>query len=639
MRKFSVFLILFLVSSLSLQAEWKRGKLFGADVRALVIDEKNPDTMYIGTSTGEIYSTKDGAASWHNPRAGVPFPGYIVDNLVLDSKNRLWAASWGLWGGGVIAVSADGGVTWSRRDAGLEEFSVRALAIDPQDANRLVAGGLTGVHRSEDSGKSWTKISDQINVESLAIDPRDKDRIYVGTWRQAWRTDDGGVTWKHIANGMVLDTDVFTIRIDAKNADNLWVSTCGWVYNSPDRGETWTRFKEGFNNRRIHDINMDPLDPAAVYAGSVAGLYRTGDSGKTWALTTDESMVINSIGLHPQRPERIVLGTEGDGIYLSQDKGKTFLPANQGLYNVRVVAVASDPNTRNRVYAAVSAGGNGSGVYRSDNGGTSWNRVSKTKLPEILSITVQNDPGARLLAGTDKGFYYSADGIDWMQAEPIATPIRVEKILPYSKTRHFAATSAGVLTSKDGGKSWYRLATLEDRTLDIAIGRLGTEKALFALTQNGVAVFDGQTWNMIVDAPKRGRALAIRSGSDKDLLVVAGLQGMKAGHVDRDRKWHEAKAPAGSFASVFQAARSSSDSLFLTSRDDRQLLVSDATQQGSWRSVTLPIDPKTIVSISADPFDEKRYFIGTLGHGIFTYSSSAGPEASGTSDGHLAGSK
>ena len=71
----------------------------------------------------------------------------------------------------MVAVSEDGGRTWARRDAGLEDFSVRAIAVDPHDADYVLIGGLTGVYRSTDGGESWEKISDQINVESLALDP------------------------------------------------------------------------------------------------------------------------------------------------------------------------------------------------------------------------------------------------------------------------------------------------------------------------------------------------------------------------------------------------------------------------------------------------------------------------------------
>src|SRR5512140_907049 len=225
MRKLLVTLVVLLLATPAF-AQWRRAALYGADVRALVVDPKEPDTLYLGTSGGELYVSTDGAKSWTNPFHAIPFPGYVVDSLVVDREGRLWAACWGLWGGGVIAVSDDRGQSWTRRDAGLEDFSVRAIAVDPRDDNFIVVGGLSGVYRSTDGGRSWQKISDQINVESVAIDPRNNDRIYVGTWRQGQRTEDGGKSWKLINDGMVLDTDMFQIFIEPDNPDSLWVATC-----------------------------------------------------------------------------------------------------------------------------------------------------------------------------------------------------------------------------------------------------------------------------------------------------------------------------------------------------------------------------------------------------------------------------
>src|SRR5260221_7681042 len=244
MRKFLILIAIVVVTAPAF-AQWRPAALFGADVRALIVDPSEPDTLYLGTSGGEVYVSTNGAKGWTNPYHGTPFPGYIVDNLAVDREGRLWVACWGLWGGGVIAMSNDRGHTWTRRDAGLEDFSVRSIAIDPHDASFVVAGGLTGVYRSTDSGATWEKISDQENVESLAIDPRTHDRIYVGTWRQGQRTEDGGKTWKLINNGMVLDTDMFQILVEHDDPDSVWVSTCGWVYNTRNRGENWTAFRVG----------------------------------------------------------------------------------------------------------------------------------------------------------------------------------------------------------------------------------------------------------------------------------------------------------------------------------------------------------------------------------------------------------
>ena len=94
--------------------------------------------------------------------------------------------------------------------------------------------------------------------------------MYVGTWRQGWRTDDAGATWKLINAGMVLDTDMFSITMNPENPDDMWVATCGWVYNSKNAGDNWTRYRDGFDNRRIHDVEIDPAWSWLV--GIVAGV-------------------------------------------------------------------------------------------------------------------------------------------------------------------------------------------------------------------------------------------------------------------------------------------------------------------------------------------------------------------------------
>jgi len=401
----------------------------------------------------------------------------------------------------------------------------------------------------------------------------------------------------------------------------MWVATCGWVYNTKNRGDNWTRYRDGFDNRRVHDVQISPCDKETLFAGTVGGLYRSDDSGKQWYRVSDEDLVVNNIALDSQRPQRIVLGVEGDGVYVSNDYGKTFSRSCDGLRNLTVTSIAADPATSQHVFAAVAFGGVSSGIYESADAGVTWKKISTTQLPTVLSLAMNDDPDVRFIAGTEKGFFWSADGSVWTQAAPANAPIRVDKVIRFNRGRLFAATADGVFTTRDAGKSWYRLADSDGRAVDLGLGTLGDKRALFALTANGVTVFDGERWSAIDDAPAKGRTIAVRNMNGAQFVFVAGMQGVRAGRVDVDHKWHEAEAPDAQGASVFGATRSNDDVVFLTSRAQRDVLVSG--READWNTFPLPTRTAEVSSVAVDPFNPNRIYFGTLREGLFVFEGAA----------------
>lgn len=581
----------------------------------MVIDPADPDRIFLGTSRGEIYTTVNGGLEWSNPRGSVPFPGYVVDELIIDARGRLWMSGWGLWGGGVVAFSEDGGVTWSRRDSGIEGVSIRALAVSAVDPQILVAGGLDGVWRSTDAGKTWTKISSQENVESLAIDPRTSDTIFVGTWRQAWRSEDGGRTWQHIAEGMVLDTDVFDINIDPENPDDIWLSTCGWVYHSKDRGGVWTRFRDGFENRRIHATARDVEHPDRVYAGSVAGLYRSVDGGENWERISDDRLVINTIAIHPSRPDRIVLGTEGDGVYVSTDRGESFERRSRGLHDIRIGTVTTDPRTEGLVYAVLRLAGSASGIYVSRDRGANWERFNQTPLPEILSLEIGTGNGPRFVAGTEQGFFHSLDGVEWVRSEPSTISMRVEKIQRNGRHRLFAATSEGVFTSKDGGVSWYRIGEPDARVRDLGIARHDGETALYALTSESLVRLDSGGWTAIDGSPGGVRFLVVGRGAEQ-AFVIAGTKATKTGRIDRSDRWIEVESGVPDDASI-HVVDGPKTILFFASDGARHL--SWARNGEAFEPTGLSLRAADVTRVAADPRSPDRLYVGTTSAGLLVF--------------------
>src|SRR4029079_10850348 len=103
---------------------------------------------------------------------------------------------------------------------------VRALAVAPSKETRFVAGTAHGVLLSDDSGKTWTRISDPQNLEmqsvtAVAVDSANPEIIYAGTSHLPWKTMDGGKTWQSIHTGMIDDSDVFSIYVDPADPANV----------------------------------------------------------------------------------------------------------------------------------------------------------------------------------------------------------------------------------------------------------------------------------------------------------------------------------------------------------------------------------------------------------------------------------
>ena len=173
----------------------------GGDVRSLAYDPQNPDHIFLGTSTGTLFSSTDGGHSWSRFAHLGSGDDYVIDHLAIDpqSSSKMYAAAWSAENrqSGDLFRSDDAGKSWEMISA-MHGKSIRALAIAVSDSRILIAGALDGVFRSSDAGRSWQKISssspDIHNLESIAIDPRNPDVVYAGTLHLAWKTADGGRT-------------------------------------------------------------------------------------------------------------------------------------------------------------------------------------------------------------------------------------------------------------------------------------------------------------------------------------------------------------------------------------------------------------------------------------------------------------
>ena len=254
-------------------------------------------------------------------------------------------------------------------------------------------------------------------MESLAIDPTDPNTIYAGTWHLPWKTSDGGATWTSIKDGIIEDSDVFSILIDPKQPNVVYLSACSGIYKSEDRGLKFTGGvgvdqSQGIPStaRRTRVLKQDPAHLDTVYAGTTEGLYRTDDAGKVWTETTGSNMIVNDVYVDPTDPHNVLLATDRQGVLASDDGGTSFLPSNSGFSARQITAYSGDAEHPATIYVGVVNDKESGGVFVSHSGGLSWTQLSNG-LDGHDVFSLDQAPDSSMLAGTEHGIYRLKDEV------------------------------------------------------------------------------------------------------------------------------------------------------------------------------------------------------------------------------------
>jgi photosystem II stability/assembly factor-like uncharacterized protein len=519
----------------------------GGDARAFASIPGEPNHLYLGTTNSWLYESKDGGATWRRLTRLDPLGGFVLDSIVVDETNpsTLYVGAWKDSSGGGLWISRDGGHSWTQC-AALKGQPVHALVQAPSDPQTLFAGTLTGVFRSSDAGATWKQISpagdrEIHEIESLAVDPKNDEIVYAGTWHLPWKTADGGKTWHNIKQGLIVDSDVFSIIIDPERTKTVYLSACSGIYKSENAGLLFRKI-QGIPTeaRRTRVLMQDPENREVVYAGTTEGLYKTENGGHTFQRMTGADVVVNGVYVDPRDSKHVLLATDRGGVLASQDGGVTFAQSNEGLSERKVAALLVDRDNPARMYAGVVNDKNFGGVFRSTDGGASWAQLQAGLDGRDVFALSQTRDGT-VAAGTSHGIFVldppsgtgpasaSAGGaaepaaavLSWEPRNTIANTImkamtekayggkrvNIEKqekapvveldsrvsSLDVSGDVWAATTDLGVLTSRDQGATWQGGPVMgAGDYLSVAVH----EKTMVAARTDGVVISkdEGQTW-------------------------------------------------------------------------------------------------------------------------------------------------
>lgn len=417
MKKFVIIFIAFIISPFSINSQdisLKGKELFGdmnarhigpALMSGRINDLENHPTnariLYLGAAGGGVWKSNDGGATF------VPlFDDHVqsIGVVSLDPKdpdNIIWVGTGETWTRNSVSIgdglfkSTDGGNNWKEIPGFENSERISSITINPENTNEIyvgVLGGLwhdseeRGVFKTTDGGSTWQKVlyvGPSTGAADVIMDPKNPAILYASMWqfrRSAWGFNSGG-----------------------KNSA---------LYKSTDSGVTWNKIHNGFPEGKLGRIALAvaPSNGNILYAvletedTKKNGLWKSNDAGLNWEhLNNDFGLTVrpfyfSRISIDPKNPDIVVKGGLTGSI--SRDGGKTF--KNLGNMHSDIHDIIFDINNSDIIYC-----GTDGGVYRSWDGGSTFEIVENLPLSQFYHISVDNDEPYNVYGGLqDNGSWY-----------------------------------------------------------------------------------------------------------------------------------------------------------------------------------------------------------------------------------------
>lgn len=289
-------------------------------------------------------------------------------------------------------------------------------------------------------------------ISDIDCDPNKTSTVYIASASGGvWKSTSDGTVWEPIFDEMPV-ASIGAVHVSRADSNVVWVgsgesnnrNSVAWgngVYLSTDAGKTWKNVGLA-ETQQIARIVSDPKDPKRVWVAAMGalwnankerGIYMTEDMGATWkqVLYIDENTGCTEIAIDPKNPKTLYAGMyerrrwpwtfrsggKTGGVFKSTDGGKTWNKLSGGLPKGETgkIGVAVYPKNPKIVYAQVEAVREDDGTYRSDDGGKTWKKTGRFN---------------------SRPFYYYELAIDPNDPE------------------HLLATDTNIKETRDGGKTW-----------------------------------------------------------------------------------------------------------------------------------------------------------------------------------------
>ncbi len=473
---------------------WKESKeLRNESIHAMVQSSKDPDLILVGTVDG-VWKSENSGDDWE--KLDSKSNPINVDSLAVDptDTNIIYAGTW--WR---AYKTTDGGKNWRLIKNGMiDDSDVFAITIDPRDPNHIIASACSGIYESFNKGERWAKIQGipsqsrrtrdilqhptmpgvvyaattegfwmtsnggkswaittqkDLEINSIAVHPDDPNRVYIGTNNYGVMVStDGGRNFKQ-TNGNFTSRFTYTLTADVERPNRLYATTRntatggGFVFISDDAGQTWKQ-PGNYDVIRTSPYAMlqDRVNPNVLYMGTNLGLFRSTDRGNNWArlAAAKKAAVKAPVRRGAKRPAVTKTPVSATPVTISAIQEK-----------VKVLALTEDG--KNGILA-----GTDSGLYRSYDVTKGWEKLSFGNGSNMNVYAIHTSPlrPETIYVGTDRaGVLISRDnGKTWEQMPTIPKEVPISTIVtdPNDANVIFVGTAQTFYVSRDDGKSWKR---------------------------------------------------------------------------------------------------------------------------------------------------------------------------------------
>lgn len=441
-------------------------------------------TGFAGTASG-LYRTRNGGRSWRLVETGLDEPA--VQSLAVSpsfADDRLLLA--GTEADGLLR-SDDAGTTWEVVPD-LAQRSVTALAFSTgYPARRTIAVATDqGVAVSLDGGRTWRATGGGLGpVLGLTFLPGgDGEALLAGLARRGVaRSVDEGATWA-LANEGLSARVVLGLVLSPAFARDQTLFVAGLrdgVSVSTDGGRTWAERNDGLEDAAILGLAVSPdySSDRTLYAATEAGVFRSRDGGATWHQSPGASAPARAVTTGPgsgHAPPTVLAAEPGGRLLVSGDGGETWRTLREAFDGVEVVSLVLSPAyARDRtIFVGTSRPTlDGAGelvLWRSTDGGERWERWLVERGADVLPLAlpptypIDELVFAGLGGGVFKPLRHTRE-VRSQESRPIWRgvdlgngAVRVTALVASPSYRDdrkvFAATSAGVFVSRDGGETF-----------------------------------------------------------------------------------------------------------------------------------------------------------------------------------------